>query len=432
MSKFLHDIVVGIDVSANFSWAAIITPNGDLYNNPFKFDHTLEGFNKLIDFIKKVENQYDQNAYIFMESTGIYHLSLFHYLCDQGFNTFIINPLITNYSKNSSIRKVKNDKSDAIKIAYLGKYNNIKYSNNSDVMIYSLQSLIREYHNLTEEKSNQVKKLNNNLKLMFPGYSSVFSNITSKTSIAILKQYQTPFDFLHAPKDEVLKLIKDASASKLGPTRSKKKYDKLYQLATDALIIGIKSPSLRIKIQSNIQLIESYQNQLDNILSEIKILLDSDSISINLKECIDLIKTIPGIGELTAISIVAEIGDISRFKKAKSLVAYFGIDPSVNESGKFKGSNNHISKRGTRIGRKALYAAALQSISTHGGKPMNEVLLRFYQNHNAKSKKLGLVAVMHKLLLYIFSILKNKNPYEMRNPELHSRMFLQNQSLNIA
>jgi transposase len=67
-----------------------------------------------------------------------------------------------------------------------------------------------------------------------------------------------------------------------------------------------------------------------------------------------LLLSIPGIGFFTAVTILCEIGDPERFKKPKHLVAFFGIDPSVNESGKFKSNRNKMSKRGTRFGRRAL------------------------------------------------------------------------------
>jgi transposase len=54
-----------------------------------------------------------------MESTGLYHFPLFCFLKELGFEVFVINPLITNSTKNSGIRKVKNDKKDAKRIAKL-------------------------------------------------------------------------------------------------------------------------------------------------------------------------------------------------------------------------------------------------------------------------------------------------------------------------
>lgn len=70
----------------------------------------------------------------------------------------------------------------------------------------------------------------------------------------------------------------------------------------------------------------------------------------SIKENIELIDSIPDIGHLTAITLMAEIGDINGFIKPKHLVAFFGINSSVNQSGKFQGDQCKISKRGTRIG----------------------------------------------------------------------------------
>lgn len=96
--------------------------------------------------------------------------------------------------------------------------------------------------------------------------------------------------------------------------------------------------------------------QLKNLLSEIHLLLKSDRIPNSFKKNVELLYSIPGIGDLTAITLISEIGDIKSFLKPKHLVAYFGIDPSVNQSGKFNSDRNTMSKRGTRIGRRALYA----------------------------------------------------------------------------
>jgi hypothetical protein len=60
-------------------------------------------------------------------------------------------------------------------------------------------------------------------------------------------------------------------------------------------------------------------------------------------------------------------------------------------------------------------------------------LLKYYkENLNGKSKKVGLVAIMHKLIKYIFSVLKNQKEYELRNPQIHSRMYLNNQTKTAA
>jgi len=120
MSKYFYNPVVGIDVSADFSIVAILAPNGEIHKKSFKIEHTLSGFNHLLTEIKKVEEEFNMKTGIFMEATGVYHLSLFHFLNKNFDNTFVINPLITKCNKNMDIRKVKNDKKDALSIAKIG------------------------------------------------------------------------------------------------------------------------------------------------------------------------------------------------------------------------------------------------------------------------------------------------------------------------
>jgi len=72
------------------------------------------------------------------------------------------------------------------------------------------------------------------------------------------------------------------------------------------------------------------------------------------------------------------VGSIDKFLKPKQLVAFFGVAPAVNESGNFKGDRVKMSKRGTRFGRRALFAVALASIrSKRKGEPTNPVLLKY-------------------------------------------------------
>ncbi|PRR78018.1 IS110 family transposase [Clostridium luticellarii] len=431
MSKFFYRPTVGIDVSADFSVVAILAPNGEVHRKPFKIKHNRNGFDYLVDQIKKAEKEFNMKTAIFMESTGVYHLTLFHFLKDT-FETCILNPLITNCNKNGDIRKVKNDKKDALTIAKIGKFQNVKYSSEFDIEIYTLKALCRDYYKFTDSKSTFKKKLSTDLRVIFPGYSSVFSNITCKTSIAILKQYSSPEYILNADKNKLIELI--SNCSRKGLARSEKIYKKLIDAAKDAIYIGLKSPSLFVKITNTISIIEALEIQLKNLLIEIHSLMKSNKLSEEFKKNIQLIYSIPGVGELTSVTIMSEIGNIKSFIKPKHLVAYFGIDPSVNQSGKFNSTRNTMSKRGTKIGRRALYAVALASIRTNrNGQPINKILLSYYkENLNGKSKKVRLVSIMHKIVNYIFSVLKNQKEYELRDPKMHAKMYLKNRFTTAA
>ena len=149
-----------------------------------------------------------------------------------------------------------------------------------------------------------------------------------------------------------------------------------------------------MKISSSINILKIIESEIENLLNEIKVLINSENFPKSIKTNIDLIDSIPGIGLLTAITLIAEIGDINGFIKPKRLVAF-----SVNESGKFKGNQNKMSKRGTRIGRRALYAVALASIrKNRNGAAINSVLLDYYQNNLICSLFLSITGI-----IYIFS-----------------------------
>ena len=432
MSKFFYNPTVGIDISADFSWVSILAPDGAIYKKAFMIKHDVNGFNHLINEIKKVEEEFNMKTGIFMESTGVYHLSLFHYLNKNFDNTFVINPLVTNCNKNGDIRKVKNDKKDALSIAKIGKFQNIKLSQSVSLDIFLLRSLIREYYKLTDNCSDFKKKLSADLRVTFPNYHTIFSDTTSNSSIAILSEYPTPQSILEAPKETIINIL--LAKSRKGSDWSEKIYSKLIAAAEDATIIGLPLLGLSFKITSSIKFIETFQQQISKLLKEIENLINATDFPDQIKKNIDLVDSIPGIGSLTAITLIAEIGDIDGFIKPKHLVAFFGIDCSVNESGKFKGNQNKISKRGTRIGRRALYAVALASIrSSRNGVPINKVLLEYYQtNLKGKKAKVALVAIMHKILNYIFSVLRNQTPFEQRDPKLHKQMFLENKASNKA
>lgn len=431
MSKYLNDLVVGIDVASEFSFASILAPNGSQYKKAFKFFHTADGFNYFLGQIKKAEEELSTKPVFFMESTGVYHLTLFHFLKNNNFQTFVINPLVTNCNKNKDIRKVKNDRNDALSIAKLGKFEDIKVSSDSDLNIFTLKLLVRDYYKLIDTRSGFKKKLSSSLCISFSGYQNVFSNICGLVSINILKTYPYPQAVLSAPKQEIIDILLN---SRKGLVWAEKKYSSLIEAAKNALFVSLSSSRLSISITTSISLYEALDDEATNLLSEIESFINSDEMPSSLSKNISLLMSIPGIGYITAITILAEIGGIDKFVTPKQLVAFFGVDPAVNESGKFKGDRVKMSKRGTRLGRRALYAAALASIRTkRNGEATNQVLLKYYQeNLKGKKAKVALVAIMHKLINYLFAVLRNQQEYQLRDPKIHEKMFLENNNRQVA
>ena len=247
----------------------------------------------------------------------------------------------------------------------------------------------------------------------------MFSGPFGKTALAVLKNYPSPRAIRDADTDVLTLLISKASRKSSEWTSNK------VALLRDCALLASSMPSefslLDTKIKFHIDGIEHMQASLYGIEAQVHTLVESPQFPAKARRNVELLDEIPGVGFFTAATLIAEIGDFSLFNSPKALTAFFGLDPSVNQSGKFNGDRNKISKRGTRIGRRILFTVAMASIRrTRNGKEINPVLRDFYASKCInKKKKVALVAVMHKLLHYIFAVLRDQKPFEFRIPEDH-------------
>lgn len=107
---------VGIDVSKGKSTVAIMRPYGEIVASPFEITHTEADFKKLTSQIKSLHGE----SKIIMEYTGRYYEPLANYLYNAGLRISVVNAILIHDYSNASIRRVKTDKKDAIKIANYG------------------------------------------------------------------------------------------------------------------------------------------------------------------------------------------------------------------------------------------------------------------------------------------------------------------------
>jgi transposase len=176
------------------------------------------------------------------------------------------------------------------------------------------------------------------------------------------------------------------------------------------------------KFHSIIKQIKMIDEQMDSTVKTIANIVKTNSKQKFVRQ-IHFIDSLDGVGFMSAVTLMCEIGDFDAFQSAKQLFAFFGLDPSVNESGKFKGSKNHMSKRGSRFARRVLYSIALASIRNKpNGQPINSVLQAYYQDKiKSKLKKVALGAVMHKVCNIIFALLRDETNFILVTPEEHIR-----------
>lgn len=126
----------------------------------------------------------------------------------------------------------------------------------------------------------------------------------------------------------------------------------------------------------------------------------------------ELLKTIVGVGDLTATTFITEINDIHRFKNSKSLIAYAGLDPKVRQSGLLLKRNTKITKRGSPHLRRAAYLSA--QVATR----YDPELMIYYQKKISESKthREAVIAVAKKLLYRLYAVWKRGTPYVKKYP----------------
>jgi transposase len=149
--------------------------------------------------------------------------------------------------------------------------------------------------------------------------------------------------------------------------------------------------------------ISFYEEQFKIVEKEIRELVKTDD---KLHSKIEKIATVQGLGFMTIIKVLTETNGFLLFKSIRQLVSYSGLDVVEKESGKYTGKTK-ISKKGNARIRCALYMPALSAIQS------NKTLKTFYErvNEGRTIKKQGLIAVMRKLLILIYTLWKKEEAY---------------------
>ena len=415
---------VGFDVGADFTWMSIALPNGSFIGKPFKILHSDPKSRDLaVTKIKEAQEAYSLKSRCFLESTGIYHIPLLCFLRDKGFDCSVINPIITKNSTNINIRKLHNDKFDSKKAALVGLNVSLKTSILPDDSVVDLRNLVRDYYYFKDLQSAVVLKLTAELKVSFPSYAKVFSKVTTQSSLNLLSSYPLAADILAAPKADIVKIIR--STARFGEAYALGKYDVILAAAQDASVFGRALPSNAVRIRLYIDTYQQYQKHLDELLKTLHEMVEKmQDTPIYNQIC--LLQSLRGIGFLSAVALIAEMGDFKLFSSPKKLYAYFGLDPAVKQSGKLNGDKVHMSKRGSSLARRILHMVALNNVKIDkgSGTPVNPAIYDYYTRKcSSKKKTVAMGAVMHKICNIIFAMLRDSKPFEVITPEEHCRRF---------
>lgn len=260
--------------------------------------------------------------------------------------------------------------------------------------------------------------------MSFPAYRKVFSKVTTQTSLKLLDSYPLAQDLLAAPKETVVETIR--STALFGEKYVLAKYDALHAAAEDAAVFGRALKSNAVRIRLYIDSYREYQKRLDTILEAIHASVDGLE-GRPVQDRTLLLQSLRGVGFLSAVVLIAEMGDFDLFPSPKKLYAYFGLDPAVKQSGKFNGDKVHMSKRGSSLARRILHMVALNNLKVDkgSGMPVNPVIHSYYADKcRGKKKTVAVGAVMRKICSIIFAMLRDNKPFEIVTPQEHCEHYM--------
>ena len=368
---------VGIDVSKGKSMVAIMRPFGEIVSAPFEIKHTASGINSLVELINSVEGE----SRIVMEHTGRYYEVLAHQLLEANLFVSAINPKLIKDFDNDSLRKVKSDKADAVKIARytLDKWQNLKQYNVMDELRNQLKTMNRQFGFYIKHKTAMKNNLIGILDQTYPGVNTYFDSPARSDG----SQKWVDFASTYWHVDCVRKMSLNSFIDHYQNWCKRKKYnfsqskaEEIYGKAKELVPVLPKDAITKLIIKQAVDQLNSASTTVESLRT-----LMNETAS-KLPEY-PVVMAMKGVGTSLGPQLMAEIGNVSRFTHKSAITAFAGVDPGVNESGTYEQKSVPTSKRGSADLRKTLFQVMDVLIKTH---PQDDPVYQFLDKKRAQGK----------------------------------------------
>lgn len=369
---------VGIDISKGKSTVAIMRPFGEIVASPFEVTHT---DSEIRNLAKRLESLSGETKVI-MECTGSYHLPIAFALHDAGLTVCAVHAQLIHDFGNNTIRKVKTDKADAIKIANYGLTNWLELTEYApeDNIRHMLKAYSRQYNKYIKIKTMLKNNLISLLDQTFPGANELFTSPPRKSD-GHEKWIDFAFRFWHC------RCVCDLTQGKFvtayqkwcksnGYNFSQAKAENVYTKSHGHFCVMPKNETTKLLITQAITQISTISESIAIVAREMKLLAQ------NLPEY-PVVMDFRGVGDILAPQLMAEIGDVYRFARKESLVCYAGLEAPPHQSGKVESSSTSISKKGSPHLRKALFQV-MDCLLKHS--PADDAVYQFLDRKRAEGK----------------------------------------------
>ena len=394
-------LILGIDVGSKTHYVRAFDWRGLELSKVFKFKNSFEGFQNFVLWVNDLCCKNSKSKIIAgLEPTGHYWFSLGEFLKENNITIAIVNPYHVKQSKELDDNiQTKNDSKDPKVIAKLVIEGRYSFPYIPEGIYGEIRATDKLKDSITKEIISIKNKIHRWLDIYFPEYKEVYSNIESKSGLLILKEFTLPEDIVKLSSEGIVKQWKQEKFKAVGLKKAKK----LEEAAKKSIGCKNITSSARREIGLLIEDYETKQKHLELLNEDLNKLCDEIPM---IKE----LTKINGIGIGTAVSFIAEVGDINRFKSAKQVQKYAGLALKENSSGKHKGLSK-ISKRGRKKLRTILFRTAIPLIG------LNEKFSSIYNYYierkdNPLKKKQALTVICCKMIRIFFTILSKGIKYD--------------------
>ena len=388
-------LFIGIDVASKKHDVIIISEFGEVLSESFTIENSIDGFKKLHTEISS-HMEHNDCIHIGLEETGIYSSNIRDFLYSLDFKVYMINPILTYHSRMAySLRNTKTDKVDCLAICkyIMHNHTHLKPYISTLYTTSELKSLSRLRLDKLKIISKSKMEFTRLLQITFPEFTKYF-NQHSEWVLKLFSSYPTHEKIAHMHTDTLVSIIKIH-----GDRNNAAILIKSLAKAT----IGNRSLSNALLINSIIEDIKHFKKQINTIDKHLDQLMDG----------FEFLTSIPGIGNVVGATILGEVGDIDRFQSPAQLLAFAGLDPSIYESGDFKSNKCHISKRGSKYLRTAIFTATRVACV---GKTRDNQFRRKYDRKKAEGKhhNSAICNVSKNMINTVFALLKTKETFRFQ------------------
>lgn len=387
-------ISIGIDVSKEKSMVCMLRPYGEVIASPHEISHTTSDLSALTGNIQS----FDEEVRVVMEATGAYHLPVLISLYKAGIFVSVVNPLVMKRYASTALRKGKTDKLDSVRIANYGieHWFSLKQYQPLDKTYEELRILGRQYAHYITMKVESTLALSSILDRTMPGIKHLLSgkrsDFPTKDKLSDFVEEYWHFDNIGKMSEEDFITDYQRWAKEKGYHPSQAKATALYRMACNSIpTLPPSSPSTKMLTLEAVRILREVNRTLQTILTQMQ------AIATALPEY-EVVRAMPGAGDVLSCRLIAEIGDVRRFHSGSALVAYAGIDAPPFQSGSYTSTKRSISKRGSSLLRKTGYEVmkCLKTVKPKHDTAVYDFMLK--KEAQGKPKKVAKIAALNKFL----------------------------------